>query len=527
MKHKLSLFLLLCVVVSSCQNELVQENRTQPRKASVIDPKICNSRNLGMPFTEPDELERLTENNENVIDYRIARYLATIELLAGANFALVVDPNAEWCLTPYPKVVYNYDRTPKYYEYGYSVLHDNGSDNAIVATIVTYAQKETAGSIAYVFPKPLSQEYGDFDYYVGKMYPERYYGYESPEYYYDSWTHELKSIDFEFQERGTDEDLLQFMFSDMEPSDFYDMEQDLDEEEGITIDEYQNVYRQEVYDYWQQIDEFFNEYSEALYLSCEELIQFHNAIDYQNYRDQVYELEDMSAYYTNQLLEELDYMLRYFDNYILPEYSDPQLQVTYWSGYCGPAACSWVYRGKYDSFRGKYLPLFLGDEHDYFECDYGYLYAQYNFRGIDVTGLSREAARNKYIERSDTADYGLAACFYQESVPVWWGKWQFPLYHGGLNRGFDTATDGEYKVKFTCCPYDWIVSKNEPVIIEINCDHYIVAFGTGTTHKKNGKIKDKYFAIADNGYTTGAYNYHPYMRKHNGWNLHYGMKRKD
>lgn len=247
MKHKLSLFLLLFVVVSSCQNELIQENLSQPRKASVIDPKICNSRNLGMPFTEPDELERLTENNENVIDYRIARYLATVELLAGANF----------------------------------------------------------------------------------------------------------------------------------------------------------------------------------------------------------------------------------------------------------------------------------------ECDYGYLYAHYNFRGIDVKGLTKEAARTKYMERSDTADYGLAACFYQESVPLWWGEWQFPLYHGGLNRGFDTATDGEYKVKFTCKPYDWIVSREEPVIIGVNCDHYLVAFGTGTTHKKNGKIKDKYFAIVDNGYTTEAHCFHPYMRKHNGWNLHYGMKRND
>lgn len=527
MKHKLSLFLLLFVVVSSCQNELIQENPSQPRKAPAHNCETCCSTNLGMPFTESDELERLIEDNDNVIDYRVARYLATAELLAGANFALAVDPEAEWCLTPYPKVVYNYDRTPKYYEFGYSVLHNNGCDNDIVATIVTYAQRETDGAIAYVFPKPLSQEYGDFDYYVGKMYPERYYGYEGPEYYYDSWTHELASIDFELHEMGTDEDLQQFMFSDMEPSDFYDMEQDLDEEEGTTIDEYQNVYRQEVYDYWQQIDGFFNEHSEALYLSCEELIQFHNATDYQNYIDQVYEITDMSAYYINQLLEELDYMLGYFDNYVLPEYSNPRLQVTFWSGYCGPAACAWVYRGKYDSFRGKYLPIFLEDEHDYFECDYGYLYAHYNFRGIDVKGLTKEAARTKYMERSDTADYGLAACFYQESVPLWWGEWQFPLYHGGLNRGFDTATDGEYKVKFTCKPYDWIVSREEPVIIGVNCDHYLVAFGTGTTHKKNGKIKDKYFAIADNGYTTGAYNYHPYMRKHNGWNLHYGMKRND
>lgn len=112
-------------------------------------------------------------------------------------------------------------------------------------------------------------------------------------------------------------------------------------------------------------------------------------------------------------------------------------------------------------------------------------------------------------------------------MPFWWdGEWTFPLYHGGLNRGFAVATNDEYKVVFNCKPYDWITLNNEPVLIAVNCDHYLVAFGTGVTKKKNGRVKDKYFAVVDNGTTTREYGYHPYMRKYNFWNLHYGLSLK-
>ena len=200
------------------------------------------------------------------------------------------------------------------------------------------------------------------------------------------------------------------------------------------------------------------------------------------------------------------------------------MQVTRWTGYCGPSACAWVYRGKYDSYNDEYLPIFEDASKEYFEYGYTGTYAYYDIGSVDVIGLDRGTAREMYIQRSYEADYGLSACFYDESVPLWYdGEWTFPLYHGGLNRGFDRATDGEYKVKFTCKPYEWIHDKEQPVIIGVDCSHYIVAFGTGTTHKKNGKIKDKYFSIVDNGHFTGDFGYHPCMRRHNGWNLHYGI----
>lgn len=55
------------------------------------------------------------------------------------------------------------------------------------------------------------------------------------------------------------------------------------------------------------------------------------------------------AYYVSLLANALDYTTGYFDTYVLADYDNAQLQVTFWDGYWGSASCSWVYRGKYDS----------------------------------------------------------------------------------------------------------------------------------------------------------------------------------
>ena len=313
MKHKLSLFLLLFVVVSSCQNELVQETKSQPRKASVADPEMCRYMNFGMPFTEPYELEMLADMDpENIIDYRIARYLATVELLAGANFALSGSPYDEWCLTPYPKVVYNYDNTPKYYEFGYVRPYEG-----VVSTVVTYAQKEVDGVIAYLFASALSQEFGEYDYYVGRQYPDRYYGNETPEFYYDTETEGLEPIDFELHETGTDKYLQQLMYGEMENDDISEMENDLLEEEDFARDEYQQDY----YDYWNDVNDFFDNYREALDISY-----YIDNLEFQSTTDYIAEMyssdPEKDSYYIALLLETLDYMAGYYDGYVLPEYSD-------------------------------------------------------------------------------------------------------------------------------------------------------------------------------------------------------------
>lgn len=519
--HKMCCLPIVVLLFVSCQNEISSTGVSDSpiRKASVADPAIYNSMNFGMPFTEPNEiLDLVSLDEENIVDYRMARYLATVELLAGANALMGKDINEPWCLTPYPKVVYNYDNTPKYYEFGYVTLYEG-----LVATVVTYAQKEIDGIIAYLFGSPLSQENADMDYFVGAQYPQRYYGDGYPEKYYDPEDGELIDIDFDLSETGTDEYLRYVMSTEMEQEDLNGMLEDL-EEHSEDID-FEERYAQARSEYWWDVSDFFDQYSMFMYNMDE--IDFIYLGDYDDYHPQ--RDSTLPSYYIDKLIKTLDYTTGYCNTYTLPEYSDPQLLVTRWRGYCGPSACAWVYRGKYDTYNNHHLPVF-GDipaYNNYFKNDITGLYAYYEIGSVEVKGMRKEEARDEYIRRSYLADYGLAACFYEETVPLYWKEWTFPLYHAGMNRGFAKATNDEYKVVLTCDPYEWITLNNEPVIIEVDCDHYIVAFGTGVTKKKNGRVKDKYFAIVDNGSFTKEHGYHPYMRKHNGWNLHYGLARKN
>lgn len=510
MKKRIYLLLLLAMCMSCSQQEQdVVPSQDTTTESVRLAPIPVNA----MAYTSPSELHSLyLHDPSNVIHYRVARLIASTELLAGANFALGVDPYEGFYLTPLPKVVYNYDNTPKYYEFGYVCNGD------IVATIVTYAQKEIDGVIAYLFPDPLNYDCPFLDYYIGK-YPSRYYG--------TGGTCYLKNCDEEIEGElediaSTDAEELEKMLEQMGAEDRDAIQQDMDEQ-GESMDD--GVAERD--EYWNDLDAFIEDFLTDLLTEDEpgepEILYLDDFLNGSAGQE-----EHSDSYYINQLAERLDYELGYFNTYTLSEYSDPALQVTHWEGFCGPAACAWVYKGKYSYYNGVELPLYPHhDEDGYIHSFLNKFYAHYHYNDVSCpSSLDMQDALDNYTTRSSEADNGLTACFYNETVPFKnSGEWQFPLYHGGLNRGFNTATNGTYRVKLTCKPYDWITLNNEPVIIAINCNHYIVAFGTGVTKKKSGRVKDKYFAVTDNGYTTSAYGYHPYMRKYNCWNLHYGLTR--
>lgn len=496
------------MILSSCKdqsNAPAAQSETRPRNIPHIELD-------SMPYTDPHELYGLYAHAENhsVIHYNIARLIAETELIAGANQMLgeIANPYDEWSLTRIPKVVYNYDNTPKYYEFGYVC---NG---IIVATITTFAQKEIAGAIAYVFREPLSYNNPDYDYYIGK-YPNKYYG-RNGHCYLDNQNEEIHD---QLPPHGrTDKIEREMMFAQMPEEDRDAIEYDLHVSgESIEGD------IQQKRAYWEQIDSIVNN-------------RFSNLTGVEPYMGQMgLKLEDFrhehhataESEYVSYLASLLGYAVGYYYTFTLPEYSDPRLQLTRWNNFCGPAACAWVYRGKYDSYDGHYLPIKGTGNHytGYYFIDYNYLdYAYYNFQNVNCDWhLRRNDAMQNFLDRSLQADYGLAGCFYRETIPfIWNGEWQFPLYHGGLNRGFSSATDGAYHVYFTCKPFDCILQNQQPVIIAVNCNHYLVAFGYGATLDSNHNVKDKYFMITDNGYTTQP-SYHPYMRRKNFWNLHYGL----
>lgn len=515
LKHCMLFVLLVFMGLVSCQ-----KNEPISPKDSVVTPvSYAPIQIQDMAYTSASELQSLYDNNPTeVIHFNVARLIAETELLAGANFALAptIDPNEEWYLTPLPKVVYNYNNTPKYYEFGYVY---NGQ---IVATITTYAQKEIDGVIAYIFDDPLDYSCPDLDFYVGN-YPDRYYG-QNGECYLKNCDEELDQIQIDGFGLYKPTEALdrEFVFSIMPQEDLHAIEADM-VAEGTLFEDF--IVRRD--NYWNVVDGYV-ETNLPYLLEPEAVDNEPIPLLLSDFTDGTIDTDPEShSNIVSQFGELFDYILGFFDTGILADYSDPNLQMTHWTGYCGPAACAWIYRGKYDNFNGYYLPI-RGNGNMYNDYFYerrsnGIVFAYYDYYNSQLrNGLSD--AQDEYNNISAIADNGLGACFYQATVPFLWGEWKFPLYHAGLNRGFNTATNGQYQVKLTAEPYEWISLDHEPIIIGINCNHYIVAFGYGVTRKNNGDVKDEYFLITDNGSRTSSTNYRPQMRKKNFWNLHYGLE---
>ncbi len=514
--RRLSLLMVFSCLLLSCSQysntEVEDDVKSKGRQYTPISIQ-------SMDYTSPVELYSLyTADPTNVIHYKVARLLASAELLAGANYGLGegVNPYDEWYLTELPKVVYNYNNTPKYYEFGYVC---NGQ---IVATVTTYAQKEIAGVIAFLFQDPLDYNCQMLDYYVGN-YPHRYYGMNGVCFLQDCNEEIEGGLDTIV---STDEEEMYLMLQLMESGDLDAIQQDMSE-----LDESIDEYIAERDEYWQLIDAYVENNLQDLINEIEpDPGENLNLSDIMS--GETESVTESEIDYIRELIALLDYTLGYFDVYTIPEYDNPQLQATHWQGYCGPAACAWVYRGKYNNFNGYYLPLYPDVDFSFFEINATNHYAYYRYSDVaNNYSLGLFTSLYNFTTRSNEADNGLTACFYNETVPFTaQGVWHFPLYHGGLNRGFDTATNGTYHVKFTCKPYDWIIGNHpssgnisEPVIIAVYCSHYIVAFGTGATLKNDGSVKDRYFMVTDNGYTISEHNYHPYMRRYSFWNLHYGL----
>ena len=154
MKHKLFIifaFIALCAC-TPLEEDTPKARRTNSNPSNPFLPS-------GMCYTSPTELSALySANTSNVIHFNVARIIASAELMAGA--ISIYGCNEPWQLTQLPKVVYNYDNSPKYYEFGLII------DGNLSGTITTFAQKEIAGVIAYALPL-LDYSCDSVDYYIG------------------------------------------------------------------------------------------------------------------------------------------------------------------------------------------------------------------------------------------------------------------------------------------------------------------------------------------------------------------------
>lgn len=410
MKKQFLLSTFVLVLICSCKNNID------------LDETMCLSGSkipvVQIAQTSQAELDSLYQSDTiNVIDYRIARFLASAELLSGANIALGVDPYEPWHLTSFPKVVYNYDNSPKYYEFGYLINND------VVATITTYARKEAAGVVAFLFSTPLNYDCPDLDFYVGN-YPARYYGQNGVCY--------LKNCDEELgfapssDNSGKDSDIFFDFYKDIPDDDKQAMSDDI---KGESIDPSEWI-EKETREFWNLVDGFVaNHLQSILYgeitpgdICLGKILNGESS-------------GDSDADLITDLTDYLDYAVGYCDTFTLPNYNDPRLQLTRWKGWCGPAACAWVYRGldtAYHKYNGRHLPV-LGESNSnqFFGVSISPMFAYYKTDTV-MTGWTKSNILNWYKCRSLDADSGLIWEFYKYTSPISWGEWHFPLFDCGM-----------------------------------------------------------------------------------------------
>ena len=217
------------------------------------------------PFHDPDVDQRHQRYNQRnqigvgrrirVVEVRKSLQVGVIHQGLGAvdnevggavqNYALI--GNGHWHLTRFPKVIYNYDNTPKYYEFGLV------AGGYLIGTVTTYAQKEIAGVIAYLLPL-LDYSCDSLDYYVG-MYPTRYYG-TGGVCYLKNCDEPLEDGEF-FENYSTEKLDREFMFSQMDQDDIDGMIADCNEE-GSDIDLLEDIAERDAY--WDQMEEFESEH---------------------------------------------------------------------------------------------------------------------------------------------------------------------------------------------------------------------------------------------------------------------------
>ena len=107
-----------------------------------------------------NDLIRYANADENVIDYKTAKYLTYLELERGAKDFLNLGDNYE--LSNIPRIIYDYDNLPKYYEFDVLV------NKTLKYTVTSHAQKEDTSVIAFMFEYNKQSVKNNLDAFVGE-----------------------------------------------------------------------------------------------------------------------------------------------------------------------------------------------------------------------------------------------------------------------------------------------------------------------------------------------------------------------
>ena len=500
---KLLYLFIIPLIIYGCTESLNQSNQIfYSQQTQDYDGQ---SASYNIPMLSKSQLNELSANNE-CLNYKEARQFAYTEFISNIDIfyseytneikaALSSNTELPLQLTNRPAVVFNYDEKPYYYEFG--ILY-NGN---LIGTLVALASPvEKQVIIDRIYTEPLDYSSYSFTYkrYIGN-YPDVYYGLSSNNLYQQVITQKgsLELISISINSLSNE-----FNFTEFYPEEDQDsMDIEFKENSGIPYKDYLQMG------------------NDSLLIAKSWWSDSNNPLDFYLGGSNISENFNVTTKQRDVISEALNNE-DYTDKIFIQNYLNNSLLSTVWCGACGPTIMSWLYRGKYDSYHGTYIPL-NGEVHPNYnkvvnQKFYNY-HANPRYSKRDIYDLSFKLDNRLYYQwfkRTDSLSGGDA------------------LYHLGLSRGLREATDELYDVSFITLKQaiDLMKTTNEPVVIVCGTKagpHYIGAIGMGYIINKKGKKGHSYFYYMDNGYKTSEENnWYPCWKKTNCWNLHYIWKRQ-
>ena len=469
---------------------------TKEQEKDVVTSNSCQIENDLIHYANADE---------NVIDYKTAKYLTYLELERGAKDFLNLGDNYE--LSNIPRIIYDYDNLPKYYEFDVLV------NKTLKYTVTSHAKKEDTSVIAFMFEYNKQSVKNNLDAFIGE-YPNVIYGIKG----------DIHSTPISLLTEGTNVTFEECVYtrSNVDNWDnYYNLSENIPEEEKIlmlnAINEMKNgseylelvEKEKEIDDFWNEMTDIKNELSK---MGSDEIdLNFVVSQNSQTTRGGTGPGYDgITGFPTTY--------------YIIPEFNNEAIKRTHWRGPCGPGVVAWVYRNLYSHYPKNspydhnYIKIF-GDEispnrYDVFWPDTTYSYYGYN-------GLSDESLaavyRGDYSNHSEHTDNNFYHKLLSHTVKT--GD-EYPMYQLGMTNAIKGITDNEYSLGTTATSRSYIENKKLPVFIMIGTGttfHYLVAFGVGKIGSTN------YIYVTDNGSYIDSYNRYPYWRKEGS---NYGIRYK-
>ncbi len=466
-----------------------------------------------IPFADDNTLSEISKTKSNV-SYQIARKLAVVEMETS------IKQQMNWQgakLSEKPVVIYDGKSKPKYYEF--IVKNESGKE---IGTVTTCIKKEADAVITHVLP--YVRDYSSFTS-KGDNYKMISGGYPS------------RILVGMLGKSGDEPSAI------VDPSTSTTVSSVLTEDAQGSIDAINNMSTEQKLNVGihnadslitaiKENDAVKQEYAKAYWMVMDTLASSISLTTDEEIVSTINESKGGGTWTS-------------YDEYIIPSLNNTNLKNTRWSGWCGPSALAWIYRGLYSSsYKGTYLPLagesgFSKGTYRQLSGSKGYYYL--NQAGdVDNDGRINSLDPDWINPQSSNADGGLYAALASAGGMYLWpaitGDQNGPVLPFGLSVALLWVTDAKYFVgsafflpAITEVAHRHIRIYNLPVICWVDFfSHYVVAFGSKYQNWNwdfyfkifgrkititSGSIRtNKWLYVTDNGYETSKNGNEPFWR---------------